>query len=84
VGGGNLRGRDKAYGALILVAAIVGIAAYGWFIYSAPLITLQVVSFIAVAAVLGVVGWIGYAMLTAPSPEPPEGMSSESGEGGGR
>ena len=79
-----MRGRDKVYGAFILAAGIIGMVAYGWFLYSAPLITLQVVSFIAVAAVLGIVGWIGYTMLTAPPPKLPEERSSESSEGGRR
>jgi predicted DNA-binding transcriptional regulator len=77
-----LRERDRAYGALILAASIIGIIAYGWFLYSAPIVTLQVVSFIAVAAALGIVGWIGYTMLTTPSPKLPEETPSESSEGG--
>lgn len=79
-----MRERDRAYGALILAAGIIGIVAYGWFLHSAPIVTLQVVSFIAVATVLGIVGWIGYTMLTAPSPKLPEKRSPESSEGGRR
>lgn len=76
--------RDKVYGAFILAAGIIGIVAYGWFLYSAPLITLQVVSFIIVAAVLGIVGWIGWMMATTPSPKLTEKKLSESSEGGRR
>ncbi|MBE0447832.1 MAG: transcriptional regulator [Actinobacteria bacterium] len=77
-----MRERDKVYGAFVLAAAIIGIVAYGWFLHSAPIVTLQVVSFIAVATVLGIVGWIGYTMLTTPSPKLSEKKLSESSEGG--
>lgn len=76
--------RDKVYGAFILAAGIIGVVAYGWFLYSAPLITLQIVSFIVVAVVLGIVGWIGYMMLTTPSPKLPKKKLPESSEGGRR
>jgi len=73
--------RDRVYGALILAAAIIGIVAYGWFLYSDPIVTLKVFSFIAVAAVLGIVGWMGWTMAKTPSPEQPEEKLPESGEG---
>ena len=73
--------KNKIYGALILAASIIGIIAYSWFLYSAPLITLQAFSFIAVTAVLGIVGWIGWTMAATHSPKLPEKKLPEHSEG---
>lgn len=53
-----------------MIASIVGITAYGWLIYTFPLIVLQATAFIAVAILLGILAWIGWTMATMPPPTP--------------
>ncbi len=73
--------RDQIYGALILIASVIGIIAYAWFLYIAPLITLQITAFIAVTLVLGIMAWIGYTLATTPPPKPIEEIEKELKEG---
>jgi hypothetical protein len=40
--------RDQVLGVVILVIGILGLAVYGWFIYTASTITLQITAFVAV------------------------------------
>ena len=75
--------RDQILGAFILVLSILGIVVYVWFVYAAPLITLQITALVAVGAVLVILAWIGWVMATTPPPAPlepelaPMGESSE-------
>ena len=62
--------KDQTYGAVILVASIVGLIVYSWLLYSYALIVLQLTAFVAVALVLVIMGWIGWTMATTPPPEP--------------
>jgi len=66
---------DRAIGALILAASLIGIILYGWLVFLwAPMIVLQITAFIAVAFVLGILAWIGYTMATTPPPQPIEAI----------
>jgi predicted DNA-binding transcriptional regulator len=62
--------RDQWYGALILVAGIVGIVIYVWGLFTFALIVLQLTALVAVGGVLVIVAWIGYTMATTPPPAP--------------
>lgn len=68
--------RDRAIGAGLLLAAVVGILVYGTLIFAfgskVSLLVLEVTAFVAVLAVLAILGWIGYVMATTPTPEPLE------------
>jgi len=64
--------RDQSIGAIILVASVIGIVAYGWLLYAFPTVVLQVTAFIAVAGILGILVWIGWTMATTPPPAPIE------------
>jgi len=64
--------KDQAYGALILVGSLAGLAVYGWLLYGFPMVVLQITAFLAVAAVLVILAWIGWTMATTPPPEPIE------------
>ena len=65
--------RDQLYGALILVASVLGILVYVWLLFSFALIVLQVTALVAVGGVLVVAAWIGYTMATPPpAPFEPE------------
>jgi predicted DNA-binding transcriptional regulator len=64
--------KAQAIGLAIFVLSVLGIILYGWFVYSWPLITLQITAFLAVALVLIIAAWIGYTMATTPPPEPLE------------
>jgi len=89
--------KDKAIGALLLVAGILVFAAYVYMMIIAPTATLPLLGIklwdlavdIAIIAAVGVlcfiVGWIGYTLLTTPAPAPieiPEISSTEVSEGG--
>jgi predicted DNA-binding transcriptional regulator len=66
---------DRAIGAVILVASLIGVIVYGWLVFLwAPMIVLQITAFIAVAFVLGILAWIGYTMATTPPPQPIEAI----------
>jgi predicted DNA-binding transcriptional regulator len=58
------------YGALILVASVLGILVYVWLLFSFALIVLQVTALVAVGGILVIVAWIGYTMATTPPPAP--------------
>lgn len=62
--------RDQLYGALILVASVLGILVYVWLLFSFALIVLQVTALVAVGGILVIVAWIGYTMATTPPPAP--------------
>lgn len=64
--------KDQVYGVVIFLISVVGIILYGWFVYSWPLITLQITAFLAVALILAIAAWIGYTMATTPPPAPLE------------
>ena len=66
--------RDQLVGVGILVGSLAGIAAYGYILYSFPVIALQATAFIAVAAVLGILAWIGWTVATTPPPKPIEDL----------
>ena len=75
------------YGALILVASVLGILVYVWLLFSFALIVLQVTALVAVGGVLVIAAWVGYTMATTPPPAPldletPEmpGAAAESSE----
>jgi len=67
--------KDQLYGAVILVASVVGIVVYGWLLYFFPTTILQITAFIAVGLVLGIAAWIGWTMATTPPPAPLEPVS---------
>ena len=64
--------RDQLYGALILVASVLGILVYVWLLFGFALIVLQVTALVAVGGVLVIAAWIGYTMATTPLPAPLE------------
>ena len=64
--------KDRAIGAIILVASIAGIIIYGWLIYAWPLIVIQITAFLGIAVVLVILAWIGWTMATTPAPAPIE------------
>jgi predicted DNA-binding transcriptional regulator len=64
--------RDQTIGAVILIASVIGIVAYGWLLYSFSIVVLQITAFIAAAGVLGILAWIGWTMATTPPPAPIE------------
>jgi len=64
--------KDQGIGAVILVASIVGVIVYTWFLFTRPIIVLQITAFIAVAIVLVILAWIGWTMATTPPPAPLE------------
>jgi predicted DNA-binding transcriptional regulator len=64
------------YGALILVASVLGILVYVWLLFSFALIVLQVTALVAVGGVLVIAAWIGYTMATTPPPAPLEPEAS--------
>jgi predicted DNA-binding transcriptional regulator len=66
----RIMSKDQTYGAVILVASIVGLIVYSWLLYSYALIVLQLTAFVAVALVLVITGWIGWTMATTPPPAP--------------
>jgi len=70
--------KDQAYGALILVGSLAGLAAYTWLLYGFPLLMLQITAFVAAAAVLVILAWIGWTMATTPPPQPIELAEGES------
>jgi predicted DNA-binding transcriptional regulator len=65
-------GKDQLFGAVILVASVVGIVVYGWLLYIFPTTVLQITAFIAVGLVLGIAAWIGWVMATTAPPAPLE------------
>jgi len=71
--------KDQAIGVLLVLVGIVGIIAYGWFVFSPQwhTLTLQITDFIAVAGVLGILAWIGYTLATTPPPKPIEEIEKE-------
>ena len=71
--------RDQVIGALLLVAGVLGIILYGWFVFltSWSLLVLQLTGFTAIAGVLGIIGWIGYTLATTPPPHPIEEIEKE-------
>ena len=64
--------RDQAYGVLVFLGSLSGLAVYAWLLYGFPMVTLQITAFLAVAAVLVILAWIGWTMATTPPPEPIE------------
>jgi predicted DNA-binding transcriptional regulator len=64
--------RDQAFGAIILLASIVGIVLYAWLLYAYSIVVLQVTAFIAVAGILAIAAWIGWTMATTAPPAPLE------------
>ena len=78
--------RDQVLGVIILVASVVVLVVYAWFLYAAPTITLQITAFVAVATILVIVAWIGWTMATTPPPAPleTEATSTETKPEGGQ
>jgi predicted DNA-binding transcriptional regulator len=64
--------KDRAVGAIILFASLIGLAVYGILLYSFAVVVLQITAFVAVAAVLVISAWIGWTMATTPPPAPLE------------
>lgn len=64
--------RDRVFGVIILVASVVVLVVYAWFLYAVPTITLQITAFVAVGAALVILAWIGWVMATTPPPAPLE------------
>ncbi|HEU97490.1 MAG: transcriptional regulator [Fervidicoccaceae archaeon] len=71
--------RDKAIGGLLLIASLVIIVLYAYFVFftSYDLILLKLTGFIAVAGVFGILSWIGYTLATTPPPKPIEEIEKE-------
>jgi predicted DNA-binding transcriptional regulator len=61
---------DRAVGATIFIASIVGIIVYGILEYYWESEVLAVTAFLGIALLLGILAWIGYTMATTPPPEP--------------
>jgi predicted DNA-binding transcriptional regulator len=61
---------DRAVGAIIFVASILGIIVYGVLEYYWESEVLAITAFLGIALLLGILGWIGYTMATTPPPEP--------------
>jgi len=64
--------RDRVLGTIILVASVVVLLVYGWFLIVSPMLVLQITALIAVGAVLVIAAWIGWTMATTPPPAPLE------------
>jgi predicted DNA-binding transcriptional regulator len=71
--------RDQVFGVIILVASVVVLVVYAWFLYAVPTITLQITAFVAVGAVLVILAWIGWVMATTPPPAPLEAEPATTG-----
>ena len=71
--------KDQAIGALMIIAAVIGILVYGWIVFFTEwsIFLLQLTGFIAVAGLLGILGWIGYTLATTPPPKPIEEVEKE-------
>lgn len=71
--------RDQAIGiALILAAAAVTIIVlYLLFFTPYDIMTLKIVTTIAITMLAGIVGWIGYTLATTPPPKPIEEIEKE-------
>lgn len=67
--------RDQVFGVMILVASVVVLVVYAWFLYAVATITLQITAFVAVGAALVILAWIGWVMATTPPPAPLEPLS---------
>ncbi|MEM1998061.1 MAG: transcriptional regulator [Candidatus Bathyarchaeia archaeon] len=72
-------GKDQAIGIMLLVAGVLGIIVYGWFVFLTEwsMVVLQLTGFIAVATILAIVSWIGYTLATTPPPKPIEEIEKE-------
>ena len=73
---------DKALGAGLLAAALIGIIIYGWLLFAPPregldLLVLKLTAFALVAGLLGVLAWVGYVLATTPPPKPIEEIEKE-------
>ncbi len=66
--------KDRAIGAIILIASILSIIIYGWLLFFTVwhLIVLEITVFIAVVVILAILAWIGWTMATTPPPKPIE------------
>lgn len=65
--------KDRAIGAVILIAAIAVIIFYGWLIYADLWWwAFLIISTVAVVGVMAIIAWIGWTMATTPVPEPIE------------
>ncbi len=61
---------DRAIGAAILIASVLGIIVYGGLLYLYSLIILELTAILGVVVLLGILAWIGWTMATTPPPEP--------------
>jgi len=76
--------KDRAIGAVLVIAAIVGVLVYGSLMFlfggHVSMIVLEITAFVAVLAILVILGWIGYVMATTPPPVPLEPEPAPSGD----
>ncbi len=73
---------DRALGAAILIASVLGIIVYGGLLYFYTLIILELTAILGVMVLLGILAWIGWTMATTPPPEPITETPSPSMTGG--
>ena len=67
--------KDRATGALILIASILVIIIYGWLLFFInTLFVLQITGFIVIFGIFGILGWIGWTMA---STSPPASIEAE-------
>jgi len=74
--------RDRAIGALLVIASAIVIALYIWLLFFPPisgidLLLTKITVAVAIAALCGIVGWIGYTLATTPPPKPIEEIEKE-------
>ncbi|MHA1410100.1 MAG: hypothetical protein ACTSQY_07320 [Candidatus Odinarchaeia archaeon] len=86
-------GKDKAYGALIFIAAVIIIIGYTYWVILVPFFptilplgdtllaaytwALAIPLWLAIVGIMGIAAWIGYTMMTTPPPIPIEELEEE-------